>query len=224
MEIPFTINEFLEVFKRYNEGIFPAQIVAYLLGLFSVSLLFKRNNVSSVIISGVLSLFWIWMGIVYHLIYFSRINEAAKIFGIAFILQGLLFLIFGVFKRRINFRLDLPRIDLSQLFTIILIVYGMFIYPILNQLLGHPYPYSPVFGLAPCPTVIFTFGILMLSVPKVPFYLIIIPFLWSLVGFFAAINLGMVEDYGLVIAGVLGLIFILIKPEKSQSPGRNIVH
>ena len=45
-------------------------------------------------------------------------------------------------------------------------------------------------------------------------YLILIPLLWSLVGLSAAINLRITEDFGLVIAGVLGTTLIFINDKK----------
>jgi hypothetical protein len=68
-----------------------------------------------------------------------------------------------------------------------------------------------MFGVAPCPTTIFTFGILLWTIKKVPAYLLVIPFLWSIVGISAAINLRVPQDYGLVVAGFLGTILILIQ-------------
>ena len=78
---------------------------------------------------------------------------------------------------------------------------------------GHTYPSNPTFGL-PCPTTIFTFGILIWTVKKIQIYVVIIPLLWSLIGFSAALNLGVKEDFGLLIAGVLGFILIIIKNKR----------
>jgi hypothetical protein len=85
----------------------------------------------------------------------------------------------------------------------------MIVYPILGMLLGHGYPRSPSFGVAPCPTTIFTFGLLLLTNAKVPKSLMVIPFLWSLLGISASYQLGIHEDIGLLVASVLsvGLLF-----------------
>ena len=71
-----------------------------------------------------------------------------------------------------------------------------------------------MFGVAPCPTTIFTFGILLWAVKSVPAYLLIIPLIWSIVGMSAAVNLRVPQDYGLVVAGVLGTALILIQNRK----------
>jgi hypothetical protein len=61
--------------------------VAILINVLAI-LKYKRAGLLSGII---LAFLWLWMGIVYHFIYFSQINPAAKFFGALFILQGLLF-------------------------------------------------------------------------------------------------------------------------------------
>jgi len=94
MQIPFTAEQFLQVFKQYNETIWPSQIMLYIFALLAVLFSFIKGKHSQKIISTILSLMWIWMGIVYHILDFSSINKAAYIFGGAFILQGILFFIF----------------------------------------------------------------------------------------------------------------------------------
>jgi len=69
----------------------------------------------------------------------------------------------------------------------------------MGYLLGHTYPAAPAFGL-PCPTTIFTFGILFFTEKNCLVFLLIIPFLWAVIGTFAAIHLGSYEDIGLLSA------------------------
>lgn len=205
MKTPFTLEQFLEVFKKYNEVVFPMQVIFYLLSIAIVYLAFKPNSKSDKIISGLLTFLWFWMGIVYHLIFFTTINKAAFLFGIVFILQGILFFIFGVIKSKISFMF---RSDKFGITGIILILFALIIYPVLGYTFGHIYPYSPTFGL-PCPTTIFSFGILLLSDKKCPVAILIIPFLWSIIGFTAAFNFGIIEDTGLLVSGLITLIMVL---------------
>jgi hypothetical protein len=75
----------------------------------------------------------------------------------------------------------------------------------------------PTFGL-PCPTTIFTLGILMFAKRPFPRSVFIAPVLWCAIGSFAAIQLGVFQDYGLVIAGLIGLI-VAIFPLKTAEDG-----
>jgi hypothetical protein len=206
MRTPFTVEQFFDVFASYNVAVWPAPVVAYLLGLLAVVLAFRGKAPSGRIISGVLALFWFWMGLVYHLGHLRRINPAANLFGAFFILQGLLFLI-DSYRGGLSFR---PRQDPRSLAGAVIIIYSMLGYPLIGQAFGHFYPRAPMFGIAPCPTTIFTFGILLWTAKPVPCHLLAIPFLWSLIGTSAAVNLQVPQDYGLGIAGVAGTLLLAI--------------
>jgi hypothetical protein len=211
MNIPFSIEQFLGVFEKYNLAIWPMQIIAYILGIAALLLAIGKTKLSDRIICAVLVFFWLWMGIAYHIMYFSKINKAAFAFGVLFIIQGILFLIIGLYKTHLSFKFKLNTFSLiGSLF----ILYAMVIYPILGYFLGHGYPKSPGFGVAPCPTTIFTFGLLLWTDKKVAKYILVIPFIWSIIGFSAVIAFGMREDIGLLITALLGTIAIIFKDRK----------
>jgi len=211
MQFPFSIEDFLNVFKNYNESVFPLQIILYLIAFICVYLLFRRKENSNKFIASALSFFWLWIGIVYHIIFFSTINKAAYIFGILFIVQGILFAFYGVIKDSFTFEY---KKSLFNYAGIIFIAYALIIYPVLGHLFGHQYPYSPTFGL-PCPTTIFTFGILLFTNKKISLLLLTIPFVWSLIGTMAALKLSIYEDYGLLIAGISSLIILMSLNKKN---------
>src|SRR5690606_13895837 len=135
--------------------VWPAQVFLNLLALFSVIILFKKYSFSDKLINSILSIFWLWMGIVYHIIFFSAINPAAIIFGILFIVQGFLFFFFGVINNKLIYEYSNSYLTAIG---IIFILYALFIYPYIGLILGHSYPSNPTFG-CPCPTTILTFGI-----------------------------------------------------------------
>jgi hypothetical protein len=215
--LPFTIDQFFGVFEQYNQAIWPIHIVAYMLGLAAIILTVKKMRYSDQAISVILACFWAWMGIVYHLMYFSTINGAALGFGVLFIIQAIVWLLFGVIRPKLAFQLDTNPYVLTG---ILLIVYAMLVYPVLGTLLGHGYPRSPSFGVAPCPTTIFSFGLLLLTNAKVPKSVLVIPFLWSLLGFTASFLLGVREDSGLVVAGVLSVGLLLWRDRTTLHTGR----
>ena len=94
MKPPFTLEQFLTVFRNYNQQVFPMQAMFYLISAFAIYLIIKPNSKSNKIISIILAFLWMWMGFVYHIIFFITINKAAYLFGALFIVQGVLFLIF----------------------------------------------------------------------------------------------------------------------------------
>lgn len=212
MDLPFTTEQFLEVFKTYNQAVFPAQIIFYVFAIYCIYSIFKPTRNTDRIINSILSFLWLWIGIVYHLNFFTNINKAAYVFGFLFIIQGLIFFISGVVKRNLSFAYKKDWISTAGF---VFLLYALIIYPVLGHLLGHQYPYSPTFGL-PCPTTIFTFGLLLFTTKKISIWIIVIPLLWSFIGVSAAVNLSIYEDIGLLIAGVSGLVLLIIS-------NRNIV-
>lgn len=211
MKPPFTSEQFLEVFKNYNLAVFPMQIVFYLIAFWIIYLVFKPNSKSNKIISVVLAIFWFWMGIVYHIIFFTEINKLAYVFGSLFIIQGILFLMFGVFQDKLSFGFQKT---IFGIFGMILILFSLIVYPILGYYLGHIYPFSPTFGL-PCPTTIFTFGIVLLNQKEYPIWILIIPLSWSIIGFMAAFQFGIVEDFSLILSGLVAVSLLLYRYKNS---------
>lgn len=213
MKIPFTVDQFFDIFGTYNTAIWPSQVAAYVLGIVALGLALRENKLSGKIISGILALFWIWIGIFYYIIHFSVINPTARILGFFYVLQGVLFLLIGTMRGRLSFRFDCKPLPVLG---VCFVLYAMVIYPLLGLGFGHSYPRAGMFGVAPCPTTIFTFGILLWATKLVPAYLLIIPLIWSFFGIIAAVNWRVHQDYGLVIAGVLGTILILFRNRKAK--------
>lgn len=212
MILPFTVEQFMGVFERYNLAVWPIHLVAYALGIAAVLCVMKKRNYSDRFVNLALGFFWIWNGILYHITYFSSINKAAYVFGALFVIEGLLFLVLGVLKNKISYDFKL---NLASVTGGLFILYAMLLYPLVGYFFGHVYPQSPAFGLAPCPTTIFTFGMLLLSGKTLPRGILFIPLIWSLIGFNAALKLGIIEDVGLLVAGIVGSTIILIKNSAS---------
>jgi hypothetical protein len=77
-----------------------------------------------------------------------------------------------------------------------------FLYPAFVVLTDHTLPRAPVAGV-PCPTTLFTIGLLCAATPPVSRRLLIIPFTWSIIGGSAAIVLRMSPDVMLLAGAVL---------------------
>ena len=212
MNLPFTTDEFLQVFASYNTEVWPMQVIFYLLAAAALVFSVRKFPASDGTVSSILALLWIWMGIVYHILFFSSINPAAYLFGGLFVVQGLVFIYAGVIRKSLTFRF---RRDEFGLTGVLLLLYALIIYPILGYFNGHIYPQSPTFGL-PCPTTIFTFGLLLWTDGKIPWWVPAIPLLWSALGFSAALNLGITEDIGLLVAGGLTASLLIIRNHKKQ--------
>lgn len=213
MKLPFTSEQFFDVFEKYNLSVWPMQVVLLCMAMLSVVCLFRCKLQWQRVMFFSLGLLWLWMGIVYHIMFFSAINKAAWIFGFAFAVQGILFVYFGAVKTSMEVRFTL---NLSGIVGVVVILYALVLYPFLGYTFGHLFPRAPTFGV-PCPSTIFTLGVLLFLSRRPPWYIVVIPILWSAVGLAAAINLSIKEDYGLAIAGLATTIMVFFDKEKSAT-------
>jgi len=202
----FTLSQFLEMISRYNLTIWPLQLVAYGLGLLAVLLAIWSTQHSGKIIFAILALFWLWNGMVFNLAYFSPLYPMALVFVFLFVMEAVILVFAGVFKGRFTFRL---KVDIYGVVGALLVVYSMAGYLAIEALLGRGYPSSLPFGLAPCPTTVFTLGILLWSEKKPAWYILAIPILYSLSGVIP-IWKGIIEDIGLVASG-LTMLYVVSK-------------
>jgi len=209
MELP-SLEQFFNVVKDYNLTIWPMQVIAYLLGIVAIFLAIKKTKYSSRIISAILVFFWLWVGFIFSPIYFIKVFNMAVIYVVLFVIQGIILLIFGVFRPNISFRF---KPDVYSIIGIIFIIYAMIAYPAIEYILGRGYPKILSFGLVPCPTTIFTFGLFLWTDKKLPKFILIIPLILAISGFLAIV-LGIWEDIGLIIAGILGTIMIVIRDRR----------
>ena len=210
---PFTADVYFSLFETYNSAIWPAQLVAYGLGIVALVLAVWPLAAGGRIVLAVLSAFWLWNGIAYHLMYFFQINFAALGFAVLFALQGVLFAAIAIGGRR-RFRFQPDVIGWSGVLFCLFALVG---YPLLGWIAGHGWPRAAAFGVAPAPTTIFTFGVLMMLEGRVPLYLAVIPLLWSLAGGSAAVFLLRIpEDWSLLLGGVVGF-GLLVWKRRQQS-------
>lgn len=207
--MPFTVDQFFDVFFHYNEETQSFLILFYILALAVCLLFVKKNRFAVKAALLLLALLWLWMGIAYHWSFFQKINPAAKVFAAGFVIQGVLFFIL-LFLEKIQLRQKLT--TLRKITGVSLIAYALILYPLIGFVLGHSYPRGPIFGL-PCPTSIFTFGIILFLETSRNYFLamIFLPLVWSLIGTFAAIHFGVTEDYALLASAGLAVWFSFFK-------------
>ena len=213
MKLPFTPEQFFDVFREYNEAVWPAQVALNLLALVAIGLLVGRRPCSDRAIPAILAMLWAWTGIAYHLVFFTAINTAAYAFAAVFLAGSAAFLRAGVAGRGLVFA---SRNPVQRILGGMLIVFALLIYPALAEYFGHGYPAMPTFGL-PCPTTIFTIGMLCFLARPFPRYVLAAPLLWSAVGSQAAFLLGVHQDLGLLVAGLVAA-WLLVVAGKGDSP------
>ena len=218
MQLPFTVEQFFAVFALYNNVVWPAQVFLLLLAALVVVFIALRRTWSGMAVSVILALLWLWVGVAYHLAFFARINPVAFGFGALSIVGGLLFAWHGVVRRHLEFAFVM---NLRTAIGVTLLAFALLVYPAWVTLTGHGYPELPTFGL-PCPTTIFTIGVLALASGAGFRAVLAVPILWSLVGSQAAFLLDVKPDLGLLVAGVaaVGLFIWPGHARNAASAGR----
>jgi len=219
MELPFTVEQFFDVFRRYNEAIWPWQVALVALGLAAAALALARPKKASRLVSGALALLWAWMAIEYHWRFFAGINPAARVFAVFFLLEAAAIAWFGVVRTQLAFGCASKA---RRSLALVLCAYALAVYPYLGFLAGHRYPATPTFGV-PCPTTILTLGLLGLAGPGLARVLLVVPLLWSAVGAYAAFRLNVPQDLGLLAAGFLtvaSLPWTARRSERALEPPR----
>ena len=196
--LPFTTEQFFSVFADYNESVWPMQWLLTLLAVGIVLLTISRTPWRDRAICLLLASLWAWMAIAYHLLHFSTINPAAYVFAGVFLVQAALFLWWTISNRAL---MPAFRRDLKSWIAAGILTFALILYPILSASLGHAYPFAPTFGV-PCPSTIFTLGVLTAArAPRIAI-LFIAPLAWSVVGGSAAFLLGVWPDLGLIVSAI----------------------
>ena len=201
---PFSSDDFFGVFARYNESMWPLPLLLVAAGL-AFAVVASSAPRRSRRLMATLAALWAYMAIAYHLAFLTALTPAAFLFAAMFLLEAMLLAWHGLRTRRLHLAVPLDRT--SRLVGGALIAYALIGYPAVAALAGQRYPAMPTFGL-PCPTTIFTFGVLVWCVRPVPRSVLVVALLWTLAAMSAAIAFGIVEDFALPIAAVVTLVML----------------
>ena len=187
----------------YNVSIFPMQIITLVVAIILTYLLFVRpSTIVNKLIKIYLSFTFVWFVLMFP---FEGVFKIG--FGLVHIVIAILFFI-DIFTAKIEFKF--PETSGKRYFMLFLIFSAFALYPLIEYMSGHLYPKILLFGVAPCPTTIFSLALLIGAVPKVGkiiFILLIFPAIFS--GLSTPIMLGVWADLLLLVSGIYGLITLI---------------
>lgn len=215
MDLPFSRTQFFQAIADYNVAVWPAPFVLTLLALAMVALALRGSARAGRLVAWGLALLWAWLALVYHLAFFWRINPAAPVFAVISLGAAAAFAWVGGVRGGLRFQRGRSAAALPGLLVILFALAG---YPAIGAGLGEHYPAAVTFGL-PCPTTLFTFGLLLMADRGLPRALVIAPLVWAVIGSTAAFALGVTQDLGLVVVALSGVYLLLRRaPPASPSP------
>ena len=198
--------------SAYNVSIFPMQIITLVVAVILTYLLLVKPSAGiNKLMKAYLSFTFVWLALMFP---FEGVLKI--IFGLSHLAIAILFFI-DIFRAKIEFKF--PETSGKRYFMLFLIFSAFALYPLIEYMSGHLYPKILLFGVAPCPTTIFSLALLIGAVPKVSkiiFILLIFPAIFS--GLSVPMMLGVWADLLLLLSGIYGLI-ILIKNWKLIGKG-----
>jgi len=194
---PETYYRLLEI---YNLDLWPMQIAAVVLGAVLIGLASSPGPGRGRIIAAGLAASWLSVAYAFHLERYATIHFAAWIFGAFFIVQAALLLWVGVVRNQMQLNLGGEFAGRTGLGFA---AFAVFFQPLIERLAGRTWSEVDVFALMPDPTVIATFGFLLMMVGRIEWKLLIIPFLWSAISAAAAWPMGAYENLVTPVGGAL---------------------
>lgn len=211
--LPFTADVLFASFEQYNRALWPAPILAFVLALATLLLTLRPVRGGDFAIAALLAVGWLWTGIGYHVMHHATLNFAAPLYGVFFVLEGLLLAWTGTLRGKLAFRF---RPDFFGWIGLALAIAALIAWPLADWLTGHGWQGVRLVGLAPVPTTAFTFGLLLLIAGRTPWHLAVIPLLWALVAGATAWVLMIPQDLALPVVGLVATCLILWKNRRQK--------
>ena len=202
MHLPFSDAQFFDLFAAFNRSFWPVLAALWVASLWlAVGLARARVNRTALIL--LVSFHWMWSGLVFQEWSFARINPAAHLFAALFVVEGVLF-VWAALRGQLIFNWDASLRAVAGLAYLA----ASLAYPLLVLADGHRLPAAPAFGV-PCPTTLFTIGVLLCSTATVPRVLLVVPIVWSVIAVGAALSIGITPDL-LLLAGAASVAPLLL--------------
>jgi len=194
------------IIGRYNNEIFPIQIIIMALGVVLTYFLFFKPSIKiNKMMKAYLSFTFAWSGIVFFLI-FGR--ELPGIFlGVPLCLLAAILFTLDIFINKTKFKIS----ELKwQKYLTIFFVFISFLYPLIGFAFGHYYPRSCILGVMPCPTTSFALALLASSLPEVDKKVYILLLVWALPSVGKCLGaLDLYEDCIVFWVGIYALIMLI---------------
>ncbi len=206
--IPFSREVFLDFVAQYNALLWPAHIATLMLGVMLIYLVLRPSKRWERLPALFVATVWIGIGVGYFGLHFSSLNWAAWLSAFFFILQGALLVWVGVVRNRLGLEFDG---SLSGWTGIVFLVTAIAVYPLLSLATGTGLAAIPTVGIVPGPTVLMTWGFLLMTAARPPLALTLIPFIMAFIGAAAGWLIGLPADLVLPLAAIVGLWPVLAR-------------
>ena len=209
----FSRRTYFRLFELYNVEIWPAQILAFALGVTILGLLRGGGAWHGRVIAMLLAAFWLWVAWAYFLERYATINWVAPYVAVGFTIEA--FLIgAGLILGRLRFR---PPSDATSRFGFGIFLFALVVQPLIGPLAGRKWTQVEIFGVAPDPTVIGTLGVLLTATNRSFWELLVIPLAWCAI---SGTTLWAMDSHDAVVMPLTAVLVIVLAISKTLSPPR----
>jgi hypothetical protein len=192
------LETWLSVYASYNSAFFPVHILFYVIALGAfIFALIRPGTAANIILKSILAILWAWTSVLFFILHYAPENNAGYTFGVVFLILTIMF-ITDIFLKKLYFD---PGHNKNYTYVGIgFAAWAAVAYPILSLALGRGWSAMAMFPIMPGPLVIFTSGVLLLTLKESHTWFFGIPFIWALIqGIGAPTYWGLYEDYSIVL-------------------------
>ncbi len=174
--IPFSPDVYVSMFGGYNGTYWPALLAAVVLGGVMLYCLKRADRTAGRVLALIVGASWIWTGWAFHIETYADLNWAAVPFGILFIVQGVLSVLWGGLLGRFEIIAGRTR---SVEIGVVLLFAALALHPLLTFFMQMPIETTHGFAITPATTALISVAVLFTVYGRASFWLLIWPVLWS---------------------------------------------
>ena len=209
----FSPRTYWRLHELYNVEIWPAQLVAFGLGIAILALVQRDGAWPARMIALILASCWIWVAWAFHLRRYATINWAAVYFAGAFLIEALLLARLVITR---GGRWLAPHRPMARHAGVYLFLFALVAQPAVGRLVGRSWAQSEFFGVAPDPTAVATLGVLLLADDRAHWTLLVIPLLWCAISGGFQWALGSPDALVMPLMGLLAVMMRLLVRSRSS--------
>ena len=208
----FTPETYFRLFQLYHREWWPMQLACLAMAVVILLCLWLRPARGGRVIAILLAASWAWVGWAFLHLRFAPIHWVANWYAVAFFLQALLLLIYGVSRRGMEFE---SGITVRTGIGVVVLLGALLVMPATAHLTGREWMQAELFAMTPDATALATLGLLLLVKGHVALWLMIIPVAWC---FITGATLWALEAPEALIlpAGAILTIVLMLMPARQR--------
>jgi hypothetical protein len=174
----FTPETYFRLFELHHRNWWPVQLACMTMAAVILLCLWLKRPWGGRVIAILLAASWAWVGWAFLQLRFAPIHPVANGYALAFLLQALLLVLYGISRRGVEFETGhavRAAIGVSVLLVALLAM------PAIAHLTGRTWIQAELFAMTPDATALATLGLLLLAKGRIALWLAMIPVAWCFV-------------------------------------------